>query len=166
MNVLAEDSYDALAIVSMLFAYASSPFELLTTVQVAEMRNEPEITWRKRAEGGKIPGAFKVGNRWLLESSVLQAMGVMEDVVNINTEEKLQALADALGISIGDLLGSDEDRVQIPESLRQFAEQERLTHADVRMLARISYRGEQPDTAAKWQLLYLAIRTTIKPEDR
>ena len=69
-------------------------------------------------------------------------------------------------MSIGDLLGIDEDTTQIPESLRQFAEQERLTPADVKMLARISYRGKQPDTIAKWQLLYLAIRTTTKPEDR
>jgi len=136
------------------------------------MRNEPEITWRKRAEGGKIPGAFKVGNRWLMECRVLHAMGVIEDVViindevNINTEEQLQALADALGVSIDDLLGIDEDTIQIPESLRQFAEQEHLTPTDVRMLARISYRGKQPDTVAKWQLLYLAIKTTTKPEDR
>ncbi len=80
------------------------------------------------------------------------------------TEEKLQALADALDISIGDLLGIDEDTIQIPESLRQFAEQEQLTPADVKMLSRISYRGKQPDTVAKWQLLYLAIKTTTKPE--
>jgi hypothetical protein len=60
---------------------------LLTTVQIAEMRNEPEITWRKRAQIGKIPGAFKVGNRWLLESRILQAMGMMEDVVNINSDD-------------------------------------------------------------------------------
>ncbi len=71
------------------------------------------------------------------------------------TEEKLQALADALEVSIGDLLGIDEETIQIPES-----------PADVRMLARISYRGKQPDTVAKWQLLYLAIRTATKPEDR
>ena len=82
------------------------------------------------------------------------------------TEEKLQALAGALEVSIGDLLGIDENTIQIPESLRQFAEQEHLTPADVRMLARISYRGKQPDTVAKWQLLYLAIKTTTKPEDR
>ncbi len=62
MQVLEEDSCDALAIISMLFAYASTPVELFTTVQVAEMRNELEITWRKRAQIGKIPGAFKVGN--------------------------------------------------------------------------------------------------------
>jgi hypothetical protein len=132
------------------------------------MRNEPEITWRKRAERGKIPGAFKVGNRWLMECRVLNAMGVIEDtvnihdVVNINTEEKLQALADALEVSIGDLLGIKEETIQIPESLRQFAKQEHLTSDDITMLARISYRGKQPDTVAKWQLLYLAIRTTTK----
>ncbi len=87
MQVLEEDSCEALAIISMLFAYASVPMELLTTVQVAEMRNEPKITWRKRAEIGKIPGAFKLGNLWLLERSVLQAIGVMRDVININPDE-------------------------------------------------------------------------------
>lgn len=38
------------------------------------------------AQIGKIPGAFKVGNRWLLEQSVLQAMGMMRDVVNRNLD--------------------------------------------------------------------------------
>ena len=165
MDVLSKDTCDALAIISMLFAYASKPLELLTTVQIAEMRNEPEITWRKRAEGGKIPGAFKVGNRWLLESSVLHAMGVIEDEVNINTEDKLQVLADALGVSIGDLLEIADDTIQIPDSLRLFAKQEHLTPTDIRMLALINYQGKQPDTVPKWQLLYLAIRTTTKPDD-
>jgi hypothetical protein len=86
MQILEEDSCDALAIISMLFAYASTSVELLTTVQVAEIRNEPEITWRKRAQIGKVLGALKVGNRWLLERRTLQAMGMMEDEVNINPD--------------------------------------------------------------------------------
>src|SRR5260370_17295708 len=79
------------------------------------------------------------------------------------TEEKLKALADALEVSIGDLLGIDEDTTQIPESLRQFAEQERLTPAHLRRLALISYRGKQPDTIPKCHLLYLPIKLTTYP---
>lgn len=81
------------------------------------------------------------------------------------TEEKLQALANALGATIPDLLGINYDAIQIPPSLQQFAEREKLTDDVVRMLARISYRGNQPDTVEKWQLLWLAIQTSTAPKD-
>jgi transcriptional regulator with XRE-family HTH domain len=81
------------------------------------------------------------------------------------TEEKLQALASALDTSIPDLLGIKRETIHIPPSLQQFAEQAHLADDVVRMLAHISYRGNQPDTIEKWHLLWLAIKTSTARED-
>jgi transcriptional regulator with XRE-family HTH domain len=82
------------------------------------------------------------------------------------TEEKLQALATALDITVSDLLGVSTEAITIPPSLQQFAAQQHLTDIEVRMLARISYRGQQPDSVEKWHLLWLAIKTSTAAEDR
>jgi hypothetical protein len=67
---------------------------------------------------------------------------------------------DALGATVADLLGEQTrtaESFRIPESLRGFAAQEGLLEADVMMLARIEFRGEQPKTAKVWGFLYKAI---------
>jgi hypothetical protein len=66
-------------ILGTLFAAAGTMPEMMTTVQLAALRQEPEITWRKRAQAGDIPGAYKAGNRWLLPCSTLQVQGVLAD---------------------------------------------------------------------------------------
>ena len=66
-------------VLGMLFAAAYTMPEMMTTVQLAEIRQEPEITWRKRAQAGEIPGAYKAGNRWLLPCSTLQIQGFLPD---------------------------------------------------------------------------------------
>jgi len=66
-------------VLGMLFAAAYTIPEMVTTVQLAELRQEPEITWRKRAQAGEIPGAYKAGNRWLLPYSTLQVLGTLPD---------------------------------------------------------------------------------------
>lgn len=71
-------------ILGMLFAAASTMPEMMTTVQLAELRQEPEITWRKRAQIGEIPGAYKAGNRWLLPCSTLQIQGILFDEIPID----------------------------------------------------------------------------------
>lgn len=76
------------------------------------------------------------------------------------TEEKLLALANALGVAITELLGIDSGQPNTSESLEQFAHQENLPPEDVRMLANISYRGKRPTSVEGWRLLYMAIKTT------
>lgn len=80
------------------------------------------------------------------------------------TEEKLLALANALGISVAELLGQDVplEALDIPSSLKVFAEQYNLPPEDVRMLARINYRGRRPNSIEGWRLLYMAIQTTAE----
>lgn len=81
------------------------------------------------------------------------------------TEEKLNALAKALGVSVPDLLGINSDPAPIPPSLKDFAKQANLPPEDVRMLARISYRGKQPNSKEAWRFLYSTIKTTTETED-
>lgn len=69
----------------------------------------------------------------------------------------------ALGTSVGELLGKSGPHSQsvnfdIPESLRQFAEEANLPDAEIRMLAGIRYRGKQPKTADDWRYIYESIR--------
>jgi transcriptional regulator with XRE-family HTH domain len=73
-------------------------------------------------------------------------------------------IAEALGTSAADLLGKkiqQTSKPEIPNTLKQFAEAEDLTEADVEMLARIEFRGEKPETQDDWQYIYESIRRTI-----
>lgn len=72
-------------------------------------------------------------------------------------------IASALGTSVGELLGkggSDTQPVNldIPESLREFAEEANLPDAEIRMLAGIRYRGKPPKTVDDWRYIYESIR--------
>lgn len=80
------------------------------------------------------------------------------------THEKLEPLANALGVTLADLLGAREERLEIPPSLADFAEEHNLPPADVETLARIQYRGRKPETKDEWRILYNAIRWTLDRE--
>jgi transcriptional regulator with XRE-family HTH domain len=73
------------------------------------------------------------------------------------------ALAKALGVTMSDLLGRQlltTNEEKIPPSLRAFADEFDLPEADVRMLASINFRGDQPRTKERWAHIYSAIRQT------
>jgi transcriptional regulator with XRE-family HTH domain len=75
----------------------------------------------------------------------------------------LLQLADALGVTVADLLGrqiTPEQNPDIPPSLRKFAKRRGLPESDVRMLAGIRFRGEAPRTQQRWEHIYNAIRTS------
>lgn len=73
----------------------------------------------------------------------------------------LYRIADVLGVAMADLLGrpvlvtAASDR---PQSLLDFAAQDRLPDADVAMLASIQFRGRRPETAERWRFIYQAIK--------
>lgn len=52
------------------------------------------------------------------------------------------------------------EAIDIPPSLAEFAQSAHLPPDDVQMLARLKYRGKQPTTAEKWELLYNVIKMT------
>lgn len=79
----------------------------------------------------------------------------------------LYRLADALGVTMSDLLGQElllEERPskKIPKSLRDFADVEGLDERDVQMLASINFRGEQPKDRNGWALVWQAIRASVR----
>ena len=77
--------------------------------------------------------------------------------------ETLYALAEALGVTMSDLMGRrllTETAPDVPASLQQFAEEAGLPHRDVAMLAAIEFRGEKPKTKERWSYIYNAIRTS------
>lgn len=75
--------------------------------------------------------------------------------------EVLLRLADALGVTIAELLGRElrpsDDQGAVPPSLEEFARDRGLGSADIKMLASIRFRGEPPRTARRWAMIYDAI---------
>jgi hypothetical protein len=49
----------------------------------------------------------------------------------------------------------------LPESLQIFATRSKLPPDDVQMLANLKYRGKQPDTPEKWEMLYNVIKVAV-----
>lgn len=72
--------------------------------------------------------------------------------------EKLSA---NLGIKEEAIDSSVPESPNLPSSLAKFARSAKLPPDDVMMLARLKYRGQQPTTPEKWELLYNVIRMTV-----
>ncbi|HEV8651798.1 MAG TPA: helix-turn-helix domain-containing protein [Actinomycetes bacterium] len=80
----------------------------------------------------------------------------------------LLKLADALGVTVADLLGRQivpSQEPDIPPSLREFATRRGLPESDIQMLAGIRFRGEAPRTPQRWEHIYNAIRTSQALDD-
>lgn len=93
---------------------------------------------------------------------------------NINglrpSADALYKIAFALGTTVSELLekqvGKDDDELtEIPEGLRKFAMTEQLSEQEIKMLARIEYRGQRPRTIADWKFLYESIKRSVRPDD-
>ncbi|MGH8930019.1 MAG: helix-turn-helix domain-containing protein [Egibacteraceae bacterium] len=73
--------------------------------------------------------------------------------------EILLRLADALDVTIAELLGRDirpsggDSPVPDP-SLLEFARERELPQSDVKMLASIRFRGDPPRTKRRWAMIY------------
>lgn len=137
----------------------------------------PEAHGRSRATDDSASGAGGRIRRYRLERSLSLSQlaerasvskGYLSTLEN-NPEarrpsaETLYAIAKALGVTMSDLLGRkllSAPSAKIPDSLREFADQENLPEADVRMLSQIQFRGEPPRTKERWQYIYTAIRTS------
>ena len=75
--------------------------------------------------------------------------------------ETLYAIAEALGVTMSSLLGRrllTKQPTDIPDSLREFAEEKGLPETDVQMLVGIEFRGVRPQTRERWEHIYNAIR--------
>lgn len=76
--------------------------------------------------------------------------------------ETLFKMAQALGVTMADLMGKQIERkqeVEIPPSLQQFAEAHaEVPETDIEMLATIKFRGDRPKSVARWEYIYRSIR--------
>jgi transcriptional regulator with XRE-family HTH domain len=76
----------------------------------------------------------------------------------------LARLAEALDVTVADLLGGpryrvDEHELLVPPLLRAFADEERLSSAEVRTLASIKFRkGDEPRSIQRWAYIYNSLR--------
>jgi transcriptional regulator with XRE-family HTH domain len=76
----------------------------------------------------------------------------------------LGQIADALDVTVADLVGGsvvrfDPGEVEVPTSLRAFADEADLTSAEVRTLASIRWRkGDEPRTPERWRYIYDSLR--------
>ncbi len=95
--------------------------------------------------------------------------------------EILAKVAGALEVGVGSLLAEDvmpvahnatgagrgAEAVPLPEGLEEYAAQcesegRRLSGAEIRMLAGISYRGRTPRTVGDWRYLMESIKRSVK----
>jgi transcriptional regulator with XRE-family HTH domain len=78
--------------------------------------------------------------------------------------ETLYRIADALGVTMSDLLGrqllvgASNER---PPELLKFAKREQLPETDIEMLASINFRGKRPASEKDWEFIYRAIRASV-----
>jgi transcriptional regulator with XRE-family HTH domain len=82
----------------------------------------------------------------------------------------LSQIADALQVTIADLVGGptvrfDVDEVDVSPSLRAFADEAKLTSAEIRTLASIRWRrGEEPRTSERWRYIFHSLQLSRSME--
>ena len=75
-----------------------------------------------------------------------------------------KSLADALGVPVEKPSIPFEELNDLPPGLEQFARERNLPEEDIKMLARLEYRGKKPDTTEQWRILYGLIKSVISGE--
>ena len=80
--------------------------------------------------------------------------------------EVLHRIADALDITVADLIGAprvqfEPDGASLAPSLRAFADQAKLSQRELRTLASIRWRkGEEPRTGERWRFILDSLRAS------
>lgn len=99
------------------------------------------------------------------QSSKAHLSQIENGLVANPSAQLLYRIASALGTTVAGLLGQPAAEhgpdVAISEVLQQFARQAGLSDDEVEMLARIRYRGRQPQTLEDWQYLYESIKRSV-----
>lgn len=72
-----------------------------------------------------------------------------------------ERLSAVLGLKAEPAHPSISEPTDLPPSLIEFAQKANLPPDDVLMLARLKYRGQQPTSPEKWELLYNVIKMTV-----
>ena len=82
----------------------------------------------------------------------------------------LGRIADALGVTVADLLGTpsvaDAGEAPVPPALAALAKELRPSRADVRMLASIRFRaGEEPRTLERWRYIWNSLQLSRRLDE-
>lgn len=120
--------------------------------RIRKFRNEKGLNLSQLAERAEVSKSYL---------SALENSDASMQAARRPSAETLYAIAQALGVTMADLLGRKtlaRPDTTPPQSLIKFANQYGLPAADVRMLSAIKFRGEPPRTAERWQHIYNAIR--------
>ena len=99
------------------------------------------------------------------------AKGYLWEILSSEKEKRpsaqtLYAIAEALGTTVADLLGRPTETEstgtgKMPETLREFATEANLPEEDIRVLAAIHFRKEQPKSKEDWRFLWESIRRSV-----
>ncbi|HEY9692618.1 MAG TPA: helix-turn-helix transcriptional regulator [Oculatellaceae cyanobacterium] len=111
--------------------------------QVRERRTEEKLSQEKLAQ------AVGISRNYLSQIERGQATNLSWQV-----REKLTSV---LGLKAVEQVETSNE-LGLPPSLAEFASKAGLPPDDVLMLARLKYRGQQPTTKEKWELLYNVIK--------
>lgn len=120
--------------------------------RIRKFRNEKDLTLSQLADRARVSKSYL---------SALENSDTSMHAARRPSAETLYAIAQALGVTMADLLGRKalaQPDGPPPQSLIRFANQYGLPTADVRMLSAIKFRGEPPRTVERWQHIYNAIR--------
>ena len=74
----------------------------------------------------------------------------------------VEGLAGELGLRIEQEPSAEDPLENLPPGLAEFAESKDLPPQDVLMLARLKFRGKQPTTPDRWELLYNVIEMATR----
>lgn len=74
----------------------------------------------------------------------------------------VEGLAAELGLTVEQEPNVEERLENLPPGLAEFAESKGLPPQDVLMLAGLKFRGKQPTTPDKWELLYNVIEMATR----
>jgi XRE family transcriptional regulator of biofilm formation len=119
--------------------------------RIRQRREEVGLTLSGLAEKAHVAKGYL----WSLEHN---------QVTSRPSGETLYRIADALGTSMSDLLGRTllvDAPHEVPPSLEEFAKEAKLSQRDVRMLAGVNFRGQQPDDKAGWEFIWRAIKASV-----
>jgi transcriptional regulator with XRE-family HTH domain len=105
---------------------------------------------------GQLAEAVGISRNYLSQIERGEASNLSWNVMN--------KLAQELGIFLGEVAGITDVMESLPPSLAEFASQAELPPDDIAMLARLQYRGQRPQTAEQWKLLYKVIKGVIADE--
>ncbi|NET39309.1 MAG: helix-turn-helix transcriptional regulator [Cyanothece sp. SIO1E1] len=114
-----------------------------------------KVRKRRREEGlsqAKLAQTVGISRNYLSQIERGQALNLSWQV--------MERLTSVLGLKEEqpDILNKT---AELPPSLAEFAKIADLPPDDVLMLARLKYRGQQPTTPEKWELLYNVIKMTV-----